>query len=123
MCAENAGRSQMAEALAALHGKGEVEASSAGTMPANTVQPLVVKAVLEKEVDLSTKKPKLLTTSMLQEAEDVIVMGCGTGGFCSTPLFKKVVDARAKEKPIEEAMQIRDEIEREALKLLSETEK
>lgn len=122
VCVENAGRSQMAEAFANMHGRGKVEASSAGTMPAKRVHSIVVKAMLEKGFDLSKKKPRLLTTKMLQEADTVIVMGCDPRGFCPAPLLKKVVDWELedpKDKPIEKVTQIRDEIEKRVLKLIS----
>jgi protein-tyrosine-phosphatase len=93
VCVENAGRSQMAEAFARRYGKGGVEASSAGTMPASEVNRVVVEAMLEKGIDISSSKPKLLTAQMIQEADRVIVMGCGDArGFCPAPLLKKVED-------------------------------
>jgi arsenate reductase len=122
VCVENAGRSQMAEAFANLHGRGKVDASSAGTMPAKRVHSIVVKAMHERGVDLSRKKPRLLNTEMLQEADTVIVMGCDPRGFCPTPLLKKVVDWELedpKDKPIEKVRQIRDDIEKKVLKLIS----
>jgi len=125
VCIENAGRSQMAEAFANLRGKGKIEASSAGTMPSNRIHYVVVKAMLEKEIDISKSKPKLLTTKMLQDADTVIVMGCDAKGFCPAPLLKKVVNwelENPKDKSIEKVRQIRDEIEKQVLKLLSDLE-
>jgi len=125
ICVENAGRSQMAEAFANLHGKGKIEASSAGTMPSDNVHSLVVKAMQEKGIDISENKPKLLTTENLQDADMAIVMGCGAEDFCPAPLLKKVVNWELedpKDKPMEKVRQIRDEIERKVLKLISEIE-
>jgi len=123
VCVENAGRSQMAEAFANQHGKGKVEAFSAGTVPAKEVNPVVVKAMREKAIDISKNKPKLISIQMVQEADIVITMGCAAEGFCPAPLLEKVVDwdlEDPKGKSIEEVRQIRDEIERRVLKLINE---
>jgi arsenate reductase len=125
VCVENAGRSQMAEAFARLYGDGKIEALSAGTMPADEVNPVVVKAMLEKGVDLSGSKPKLITNQMVQEANAIIVMGCSAQGFCPAPLLNKVVDwgiEDPKGKPIKKVREIRDEIERKVKELVSEVD-
>ncbi|MDH5448421.1 MAG: arsenate reductase ArsC [Candidatus Bathyarchaeota archaeon] len=125
VCVENAGRSQMAEAFTNLHSKGKVKASSAGTTPSNRVHSLVVKVMMEKGIDITKNKPKLLTTKMLPDADIVIVMGCDAKGFCPAPLLKKVINWELedpKDKPIEKVRQIRDEIERKVLKLISDLE-
>lgn len=126
VCVENAGRSQMAEAFANLYDRGKVEASSAGTIPSNSIHSIAVQAMLEKGIDLSKKKPKRLTPKMLRDADTVIVMGCDVRGFCPAPLLKKVIDWELedpKDKPIEKVRQIRDGIERKVLKLISKIEK
>jgi len=123
VCVENAGRSQMAEAFANHYSKGKIEAISAGTMPSTEVNPVVIKAMQEKGIDISKNKPKLLTTEMIQEADMVITMGCGAERFCPAPLLKKVVEWELedpKDKPIEKVRQIRDEIERKVLKLIKD---
>jgi len=123
VCVENAGRSQMAEAFANHYGKGKVETISAGTMPSKEVNPVVIKAMREKGIDISKNKPKLLTIEMIQGADIVIVMGCEAEGFCPAPLLEKVVDWELedpKDKPIERVRQIRDEIENRVLKLINE---
>ena len=115
VCVENAGRSQMAEAFAKVHGKGKVEAISAGTIPAKEVNPDVVQVMREKGVDLSANKPKLIANQMVQEADVIIVMGCSAEGFCPAPLLNKVVDWQIEDpkgKPIERVREIRDEIDR-----------
>ncbi len=125
VCVENAGRSQMAEAFANLYGKGKILASSAGTVPSNSVHSSVTKVMLEKGLDLSERKPRLLTAKMLQDADTIIVMGCEAGGFCPAPLLKKVVDWELedpKDKPAERVRQIRDEIEKKVLKMIKEIE-
>ena len=123
VCVENAGRSLMAEAFANEYGKDKVEALSAGTMPANEVNPVVLQLMLEKGFDLSKNKPKLITGQMVQEADMIVVMGCSAQGFCPAPLLNKVVDwgiEDPKDKPTENVRAIRDEIERKVRMLLSE---
>jgi len=124
VCVENAGRSQMAEAFAKAYGTTKIEAASAGTMPSNEVNPIVVRVMQEKGIDLSVNKPKLITNQMVQEAEMMIVMGCSAEGFCPAPLLNKVVDwgiEDPKGKPIEKVREIRDEIERKVKALINET--
>ena len=123
VCVENAGRSQMAEAFAKTYGKGKVEALSAGTMPAKEVNPVVVQVMLEKGMDLSANKPKLITNQMVQDADTIIVMGCSAEGFCPAPLLNKVIDwgiEDPKGKPAEKVREIRDEIEKKVKMLIDE---
>jgi protein-tyrosine-phosphatase len=124
VCVENAGRSQMAEAFAKTYGKGKVEATSAGTMPANEVNPVIVQVMREKGMNLSANRPKLVTSQMVQEADMIIVMGCSAEGFCPAPLLNKVIGwgmEDPKGKPLEKVKEIRDEIERKVKKLIEET--
>jgi len=126
VCVENAGRSQMAEAFANHYGKGKLFASSAGVMFADKVNPVVVEVMKEKGIDISMNKPKLLTTEMAEDADKIITMGCSVEKFCPAPLLKNVVDwglEDPKGKPIEKVRQIRDEIEKRVLKLISELDK
>jgi arsenate reductase len=123
VCVENSGRSQIAEIFVKTYGKGKVEALSAGTMPAKEVNPVVVQVMLEKGIDLSINKPKLITNQMVQDADTIIVMGCSAEGFCPAPLLNKVIDwgiEDPKGKPIEKVREIRDEIERKVRSLLDE---
>jgi protein-tyrosine-phosphatase len=122
VCVENAGRSQMAEAFANHYGKGKLIASSAGVMLADQVNPVVVEVMKEKGIDISMKKPKLLTTKMAEKADYIITMGCSVEKFCPAPLLKNVIDWELedpKEKPIEKVRKIRDEIEAKVLKLIA----
>lgn len=123
VCVENAGRSQMAEAFASYYGKGKVVASSAGLMLADKVNPVVVEAMKEKGIDISKNKPKLLTTQMAQEADQIIAMGCSVEKFCPAPLLESVIDWKLEDpkgKPIEAVREIRDEIEMRVLKLIAD---
>ncbi len=109
VCVENAGRSQMAEAFANRYGKDRVEAVSVGTMPAKKIDPAVAQVMLEKGFDLSKNKPKVITGQMVQEANIIVVMGCGAQGFCPAPLLNKVVDLGIedpKDRPIEKVREI-----------------
>jgi arsenate reductase len=120
VCVENAGRSQMAEAFANLYGKGKLVASSAGVLLADRVNPLVVEAMKEKGIDISMNKPKLLTTKMAEEADQIITMGCSVEKICPAPLLKNVIDWKLenpKDQPIEKVRQIRDEVETKVLEL------
>jgi len=77
VCVHNAGRSQMAAAwLTKLAGE-KVEVRSAGSAPADSINPAVVEAMLEVGIDISHEMPKVLTTSAVQESDVVITMGCG----------------------------------------------
>jgi arsenate reductase len=122
VCVENAGRSQMAEAFARYYGEGKVEAMSAGTMPSNEVDPVVVKVMWERGIDISKSRPKLVTTQMVREADSIIVMGCDASGFCPAPLLDKVIDWNLEDpkgKPMENVREIRDIIERRVKELIN----
>jgi protein-tyrosine-phosphatase len=77
VCVRNAGRSQMAAAYVAHLGGGQVEVRSAGSAPADQVNPAAVAAMAEEGIDLSGEVPKVLTTEAVQESDVVVTMGCG----------------------------------------------
>ena len=77
VCVHNAGRSQMAAAFLTHLSKGEVEVRSAGSAPADSINPAVVEAMKEIGIDLSHEVPKVLTTEAVIESDVVITMGCG----------------------------------------------
>jgi protein-tyrosine-phosphatase len=113
----------MAEAFANHYGKGRVTALSAGVVLADRVNPVVVEAMKEKGIDISMDRPKLLTTSMAEEADLIITMGCSVEKICPASLLKNVINwglEDPKDKRIEEVRQIRDEIEKRVLKLISD---
>jgi len=122
VCVENAGRSQMAEVIARSYG---IEASSAGTIPAATVNPMVVEVMKERGFDLSSSKPKMLTNEMIEDADYVVTMGCKVEDVCPKPLIvkmeKKLVDWHIDDprgKPVEDVRKIRSEIETRVIELL-----
>ena len=121
VCVENAGRSQMAEAFGRAYG---LEASSAGTMPAEDVNPVVVQVMKERGIALPGK-PKMLTGEMIKEADLVVTMGCSVQGVCPKPMVeqmkKKLLDWHIEDpkgKPIEEVRKIASHIENKTIDLL-----
>lgn len=101
-----------------------LKASSAGTMPAANVNPIVVDAMKEKGIDMSSHSPKMLTNDMINSATLVVTMGCSVEEVCPRPMLakmqKKLVDwdlSDPKGKPISEVRKIRDEIEELVSKL------
>jgi arsenate reductase (thioredoxin) len=77
VCTHNAGRSQMAAALLDREATGRVRVTSAGSQPADQLNPAVVQAMTEIGLDISRESPKPLTTDKVQAADVVITMGCG----------------------------------------------
>ena len=121
VCVENAGRSQMAEAFANHLGKANIVAFSAGNQPAAQINPVVVQVMMEKGIDISMRKPKMLTFQMAQEADLIVTMGCNDQGICPGPFFKPTIDWKLEDpkgKPIETVREIRDEIERRVENLI-----
>src|SRR5660397_52096 len=121
VCVHNAGRSQMAAGfLTALSG-GAVEVRSAGSMPADQINPAAVDAMLEVGIDLRTERPKVLTTQAVQASDVVITMGCGD--VC--PIFpgKRYEDWKLEDPAgpgLESVRPIRDEIRARILTPLDE---
>jgi arsenate reductase len=77
VCVHNAGRSQMAAAFLTHLSNGDVEVRSAGSAPADSINPAVVEAMKEIGIDISHEVPKVLTTEAVIESDVVITMGCG----------------------------------------------
>jgi len=77
---------------------------------------------MEKGIDISMKKPKLLTREMAEKADKIITMGCSVEGICPAPLLKNVTDWQLEDpkgKPIEEVRSVRDEVERKVLEMIA----
>ena len=117
VCTQNAGRSQMAQALFERHGPRDVRAESAGAEPADRVHPVVVEAMREVGVDLEERRPKKLTLEMQLHADWAITLACGA----KCPYVPSVVEnwdiADPAGRPIEEVRRIRDEIEERVIDL------
>ena len=77
VCVHNAGRSQMAAAFLTHLSQGQVEVRSAGSEPAEQVNPAAVQAMAEVGIDIAAEKPKMLTDQAVRESDVVITMGCG----------------------------------------------
>ena len=77
ICVHNAGRSQMAAALLTHLSDGRIEVRSAGTEPADQVNPVAVAAMAELGIDITTEAPKILTPDSVQSSDVAITMGCG----------------------------------------------
>ncbi len=123
VCIHNSGRSQMAEAFFNRMAAGKAMALSAGTRPSEGINPIVVKAMKELEIDISNNKPKILTPDMAQSADKMITMGCGadTEGVCPARLIETEDWAMEdpKDKPIAEVRKIRDEIKKRVAVLIA----
>jgi protein-tyrosine-phosphatase len=77
VCVHNAGRSQMAAAYLTHLSGGRIEVRSAGSAPADAVNPAAVEAMAEEGIDMSAETPKVLTDEAVQDSDVVITMGCG----------------------------------------------
>jgi len=102
----------MAEAFFNRMAKGRSKGLSAGTQPSKKVNPMAVEAMSEAGIDISHRKPKMLTLEMLKDADRVIAMGCSVEKACPAS-FVPTEDWELDDpegKPIEEVRQIRDKI-------------
>jgi arsenate reductase (thioredoxin) len=77
VCVHNAGRSQMAAGFLRTLGGDDVDVFSAGTAPADSINPVVVEAMRELGVDLSSQTPRVLQSDVVQASDVVVTMGCG----------------------------------------------
>jgi arsenate reductase (thioredoxin) len=111
VCVHNAGRSQMAAGLLDKLADGRVQVRSAGSDPADQLNPNVVAAMAEVDVDLSGEFPKPLTDEVVKAADAVITMGCGDA--CPIYPGKRYEDWQLEDpagKDLEKVRAIRDEI-------------
>ncbi len=121
VCVHNAGRSQMAAALLERHAKGRLHVRSAGSTPAEEINPAVVEAMNEIGVDMSKEYPKPLTDEFVQASDVVITMGCGDA--CAIYPGKRYEDWELDDpagKTLEEVRPIRDELDSRIQALLAE---
>jgi len=121
VCVHNAGRSQMAAGYLAELGKGRVEVLSAGSEPAERINPVAVQAMAEEGIDIAGNVPKVLTTDAVRESDVVITMGCGD----TCPIFPgkryedwDLVDPAGKDLPV--VREVRNDIRRRIERLLAE---
>jgi arsenate reductase (thioredoxin) len=121
VCVHNAGRSQMAAALLDHHANGQVVVRSAGSDPADRLNPAVVAAMAEVGIDLSREFPKPLTDQAVRAADVVITMGCGDA--CPFYPGKRYEDWPLQDpagQPVEVVRGIRDQIDARVRQLLAE---
>lgn len=121
VCIHNAGRSQMGAAYTHHLSGGAVEVRSAGSAPAESINPAVREAMLEEGIDISHETPKILTTDAVEASDVVITMGCGD----TCPVFpgKRYLDwelADPAGQGVEAVRPIRDDIKSRVLVLLDE---
>ena len=113
VCVHNAGRSQMAAAYLQHLAGDRIEVLSAGSAPADEVNPAAIAAMLEEGIDMRAETPKLLTDSAVQASDVVITMGCGD--TCRFYPGKRYEDWKLDDpagQGIEAVRPIRDEIRR-----------
>ncbi|HEX3088507.1 MAG TPA: arsenate reductase ArsC [Ilumatobacteraceae bacterium] len=123
VCIHNAGRSQMAAALLERHAGNRIVVRSAGTAPADTINPAVLQAMAELDIDLGAAgaSPKKLTDAAVQASDVVITMGCGDE--CPFYPGKRYLDWALDDpagKELAEVRPIRDEIDRRVRALVEE---
>lgn len=121
VCVHNAGRSQMAAAFLTHLAGDRVQVRSAGSAPADTVNPAVVDAMAEVGIDISAEVPKVLTVEAVQASDVVITMGCGD----TCPVFpgKRYLDWELPDpagQGVAAVRPIRDEIEQRIRRLIKE---
>ncbi len=120
VCVHNSGRSQMAEGFFNHLAGGSARAVSAGTNPADSVNPDVVEAMREVGIDIGGNRPRLLTDEMLDGSDKVVSMGCGVEGICPATFVEtedwQIEDPKGK--PLAEIRRIRDEIGAKVARML-----
>jgi len=121
VCLHNAGRSQMSQALFERAAAGKHTALSAGTTPAKHVHPEVIAVMRELAIDLSDRKPQLLTTELAEQADIVVTMGCGDA--CPYIPGKQYIDWELpdpKGLQVDQVRAIRDDISQKVTALAAE---
>jgi arsenate reductase len=121
VCVQNAGRSQMAAALLNHRAQGRVHVRSAGSDPAEEINPAVVEALAEMGIDVQEEFPKPLTDEVVRAADAVVTMGCGDA--CPIYPGKRYLDWELDDpagQPLEVVRRIRDEIDSRVQTLLAE---
>ncbi len=121
VCIHNAGRSQMAAGYLRHLGGGRVEVRSAGSMPADSINPAAVQAMAEEGIDIAAEQPKVLTADAVQLSDVVVTMGCGdTCPFYPGKRYEDWVLDDPAGQGVDAVRPIRDEIRRRVEELLAE---
>jgi arsenate reductase len=111
VCLHNAGRSQMSQALFEQAATGVHHARSAGTEPADAINPVVIEAMRELGIDIADRAPARLTDELAHWADIVVTMGCGDA--CPYIPGRRYVDWELPDpagRPLDEVRAIRDHI-------------
>ena len=121
VCVHNAGRSQMAAGYAQALGGDRVEVRSAGSEPADQINPNAIAVMAEEGIDIAGNAPKILTTDAVRESDVVITMGCGD----ACPIFpgKRYEDWELEDpagKDLATVRRVRDDIKARVEALLGE---
>lgn len=125
VCVENTGRSQMAEAFFKKYAQNQFNVISAGTSPSSHLNPVVVSVMNELGIDLENQKPQLLSSSMIENSNKTVNMGCMDKESCPSLFVKDVDDWNIEDpkgKSIEDVRKIRDQIKNDVLNLLNSIE-
>jgi arsenate reductase (thioredoxin) len=121
VCIHNAGRSQMAAGYLRHLGEGRIDVLSAGSAPAESINPAVRDAMLEEGIDLSAEKPKILTTEAVIASDVVVTMGCGdTCPFYPGKRYEDWVLPDPAGQGIDAVRPIRDEIKARVTALIAD---
>jgi arsenate reductase (thioredoxin) len=121
VCVHNAGRSQMAAAFLSQLSRGAVEVRSAGSEPADQVNPAAVQAMAEVGIDIAAERPKILTDQAVRTSDVVITMGCGDScPFYPGKRYEDWVLEDPAGKDVAAVRPIRDEIRRRVEALLED---
>lgn len=119
VCVHNAGRSQIAAALTEMHAQGRIDVRSAGSEPADQVNPVAVEAMAELGINIRERQPKHLDDESVRSSDVVITMGCGD--VCPVYPGKRYLDWELEDpagKDLDTVRQIRNEINRRVLDLV-----
>ncbi|WP_369054251.1 arsenate reductase ArsC [Kineococcus terrestris] len=121
VCVHNAGRSQMAAGFATALSGGAVEVRSAGSLPAEAINPVAVQAMAEVGIDITGQQPKVLTPEAVRASDAVVTMGCGDA--CPFYPGKRYEDWALTDpagQGIEVVRQVRDEVRARVEALLAD---
>ena len=121
VCVHNAGRSQMAAGYLTRLAGDRIEILSAGSTPADSINPVAIQVMWEEGIDISGEQPKILTDETVQSADVVITMGCGdTCKFYPSKRYEDCVLDDPAGQGVESVRPIRDAIRIKVEKLITE---